>query len=234
MTRVLRPWLILLFITCGLAESVHAEERLIPLKKGDRILFLGDSITQSGDDIDTGYVRLIRRRLAEKHADFGIEVLGAGISGNTVPDLQARLERDVLAKKPTIVVIYIGINDVWHRQRDQGGTSPEAFATGLNDVISRCTAAGARVVLCTPTMIGEKKNGANVLDRPLDQYADISRDLAQKHQLTLCDLRKTFVDYQQDNNRNDVEQGLLTSDQVHLNDAGNRLVAETVLKIFER
>ena len=74
------------------------------LKKGERIVFLGDSITQGGVG-PHGYVTLIKNALAEKHKDLGIEVIGAGISGNKVPDLQRRLEKDVLAKKPTLVVI---------------------------------------------------------------------------------------------------------------------------------
>jgi len=56
--------------------------------------------------------------LTEKHKELGVEVIGAGISGNKVPDLQRRLERDVLKKKPTVVFIYIGINDVWHGESD--------------------------------------------------------------------------------------------------------------------
>src|SRR4051794_15101135 len=74
-----------------------------PLKKGDRIVFLGDSITQGGVG-PKGYVTLIKNNLAENHKDLGIEVIGAGISGNKVPDLQRRLEKDVLGRKPTIIV----------------------------------------------------------------------------------------------------------------------------------
>src|SRR3954470_3685473 len=83
------------------------------LKDGDRIVFLGDSITQAGVD-KKGYVTVIRNTLADQHKSLKIDVIGAGISGNKVPDLQKRLQKDVLDKKPTLVVIYIGINDVWH------------------------------------------------------------------------------------------------------------------------
>src|SRR6187402_3139979 len=106
----MRPILMILaiiaFPTCTQAEPTS-------LKKGERIVFLGDSITQGGAG-PNGYVTLIRKALTDKHPDLGVEVIGAGISGNKVPDLQKRLDRDVLAKKPTLVVIYIGINDVWH------------------------------------------------------------------------------------------------------------------------
>src|SRR5262249_44270418 len=85
----------------------------VTLKKGDRIIFLGDSITQSGAG-PKGYVTLVKSALKKDQAELKVEVIGAGISGNKVPDLQKRLKRDVIDKKPTVVVIYIGINDVWH------------------------------------------------------------------------------------------------------------------------
>jgi lysophospholipase L1-like esterase len=200
----------------------------ITLKKGDRIVFLGDSITQGGVS-PKGYVTLIKNALAEKHKDLEIEVLGAGISGNKVPDLQRRVDKDVIAKKPTIVVIYIGINDVWHSERGQG-TATDKFEAGLKEVIGKCKEAGARVVLCTPSVIGEKTDGSNKLDAMLDEYSGISRKVAKELDLTLCDLRQAFLDHLKANNPDQKESGILTGDRVHLNDAGNRFVAETMLK----
>ena len=234
MSRALFSCLMASAVLGLMVGSGLADDSGITLKKGDRIVFLGDSITQGGDSHDKGYVRLIRKTLTEK-ADLGIEVIGAGISGNKVPDLQRRLEKDVLSRKPTIVVIYIGINDVWHGENDPArGTLPEAFAAGLKDVIGRCTEAGAKVVICTPTVIGEKKDGGNKLDQRLDQYSDISRNLAKELKLPLCDLRKAFLDHLKEHNEKDAERGILTSDRVHLNDAGNKFVADTMLKVIDQ
>src|SRR6266852_7028858 len=97
----------------AVACSAFAADPGITLKKGDRIVFLGDSITQAGVG-EKGYVTLIKNTLAEKQKELGIEIIGAGISGNKVPDLQRRVDKDVVARKPAIVFIYIGINDVWH------------------------------------------------------------------------------------------------------------------------
>ena len=235
MSRVVVSCLMASVVVCSMSLIARADEPAVKLKKGDRVVFLGDSITQGGDSHDKGYVRLIRKALTEKHADLGIEVIGAGISGNKVPDLQRRLDKDVLARKPTIVVIYIGINDVWHGEKDPTrGTMPDAFTTGLKDVIGRCTSAGATVVLCTPTLIGEKKDGANSLDEKLDQYSDLSRNLAKELKLPLCDLREAFVDHVKDHNPDNAEKGILTSDRVHLNDAGNKFIADTMLKVLDR
>ncbi|RYG06520.1 MAG: G-D-S-L family lipolytic protein, partial [Chitinophagaceae bacterium] len=90
-------------------------------------------------------------------------------------------------------------------------------------------ANGSKVVLCTPTVIGEKKNNANEVDADLNKYADGVRGLATKNNLPLCDLRKAFVDYENANNTEDKEKGILTTDKVHLNDVGNKLVADTML-----
>lgn len=218
-------------LSVGLLNVLHADE-LVPLKKGERIVFLGDSITQGGVG-PKGYVTKIKEELQSKHKDLDIEIIGAGISGNKVPNLQGRVDKDVVAKKPTIVYIYIGINDVWHGEKDPTrGTTPEKFEEGLKEVIGKCTAAGAKVILCTPTVIGEKKAGANSLDAKLDEYAGISRKIATELMIPLCDLRKAFVDHLKDNNPEDMAKGILTSDRVHLNEAGNKLVAETMLKML--
>lgn len=217
-------------ISSVFSPLLGADEEKVPLKKGDRIVFLGDSITQAGVR-PTGYVTLIQHALAERHKDLGIEVIGAGISGNKVPDLQRRVDKDVIAKKPTIVVIYIGINDVWHGESDPAkGTSKENFEAGLKEVIGKCTTAGARVLLCTPSVIGEKADGSNKSDANLDGYSEISRKIAKELKIPLCDLRKEFMNYEKEHNPENKDKGILTSDRVHLNDAGNKFVADAMLK----
>jgi lysophospholipase L1-like esterase len=211
----------------AMISTTHAGE---PLKAGERIVFLGDSITQAGVG-DDGYVTLIKRTLAKDHADLKAEIIGAGISGNRVPNLQARLERDVIARKPTLVVIYIGINDVWHWQNN-AGTKKEDFESGLRDIIKKLNAAGARVMLCTPSVIGEKTGGANKMDKMLDEYSDISRSIAKDAKLDVIDLRKAFTAYLEEHNKDNKEAGVLTSDGVHLNAAGNKFVAATMLAAF--
>lgn len=228
----MRPmvWLTGIVVFLSSVPALFADPSPVVLKKGDRIVFLGDSITAGGNG-GKGYIQVIRNHLAETKKDLGVECIGAGISGNKVPDLQKRVERDVISKKPTIVVIYIGINDVWHGEKDpKRGTAPEAFESGLKEVIGKCTSAGAQVILCTPTVIGELPGGANNLDSKLDDYANLSRKTAKELNLNLCDLRRAFVDHLQKSNTEKKASGILTTDRVHLNEAGNRLVAQTMLK----
>lgn len=206
--------------SCGPADDQS-------LKESDRIIFLGDSITQAGVQ-PYGYVTLTSQAIDAAYPDLGIEVIGAGVSGHRVPDCQYRLDRDVLQKDPSIVVIVIGINDVWQWDRDDG-TTKEDFEAGLKDMITRINADGARVILCTPTVIGEKTDGTNEFDQMLDEYSDISRRVAEETDTQLLDLREAFMAYLKEHNPENAAKGILTRDEVHLNAAGNILLSDLVL-----
>lgn len=215
------------FLAAALALSsvmfAHAADSL--LTPTSRVVFLGDSITQGGES-PGGYVRLVRESLAKTNP--GVEVIGAGISGNKVPNLEARLDKDVISKKPTVVVIYIGINDVWHSESGRG-TSKEDYEAGLKRIIAKCNEAGAKVILCTASVIGEKTDGSNKLDAMLDEYCGISRQVARETKSALCDLRAAFMSHLKEHNKDNKEAGILTTDRVHLNAAGNQFVAAQML-----
>ena len=193
-------------------------------------MFFGDSITEAGVR-PTGYVTLVDSMLASAYPNRSIDVIGAGISGHKVPDLQARLERDVLSHNPTHVVIYIGINDVWHFHKFEGvtGTEPEVFEAGLRDLIAQLQAAEAEVLLCTPSVIGEDPDDGSIENADLGRYADISRRVASETGSTLCDLRAAFETHLRANNTEKVYEGVLTTDGVHLNEAGNQFVAQQMV-----
>ena len=193
------------------------------IAKGDLIAFFGDSITQAGAK-EGRYCRLIGDGIEKQHPDLGVKFIYAGISGHKVPDLQRRLDRDVLSKKPTLVFIYIGINDVWHSQKGRG-TPKDEFENGLWDLIKRITETDAKIVLCTPSTIGEKTDGSNKLDQMLEEYSAISRKVATDTGVTLCDMRREFIDHLKKRNPENKERGILPRDGVHLNANGNQFVA---------
>lgn len=199
----------------------------------ERVVFLGDSITEQGDH-PGGYVALVRDSLQRIPGGRRLEIIGAGVSGNRVPDLLERVDHDVIALKPGTVVIYIGINDVWHFVLNNNGTPKEKFETGLTLLIAKITATGAKVILCTPSVVGERSDGSNPLDGMLDEYAAISRSVAQRMHVHLCDLRRAFIQYLRKQNPENRTEGVLTTDSVHLNDAGNRLVAQEMLRVLAR
>ncbi|MGB6043193.1 MAG: GDSL-type esterase/lipase family protein, partial [Pirellulales bacterium] len=123
----------------------------------------------------------------------------------------------------TVVFIYIGINDVWH---GANGTPKDRFDAGLRDLVKKISDAGATIVLATPSVIGEKTDGSNPHDALLEEYAEISRKVAQDTGTTLCDLRVAFIERLKEINPDNKERGLLTGDGVHLSAAGNQFVAE--------
>lgn len=194
-----------------------------------RIIFLGDSITEAGAN-PGGYVTLVADSLQVLDAE--IEVFGAGISGNKVPDLLARLDEDVLAHEPTHVVIYIGINDVWHHFEFDHvtGTDPKIFEEGLGELIDRIEQSGAAVLLCTPSVIGEDTESDAEVNLSLAEYAQLTRGVAQEKEVHLCDLRASLEAYLVDQNPDKAYDGILTTDGVHLNAAGNRFVANFMIK----
>jgi lysophospholipase L1-like esterase len=196
--------------------------------KPKKIIFFGDSITELGVK-EGGYVSLIKKSLDPSK----YEVIGAGIGGNKVYDLYLRLEEDVLNKKPDLVVIYIGVNDVWHKQSSRTGTDQNKFVKFYQALINKITANGAEVILCTPAVIGEKKNGANEMDAELDKYAAEIRKLAAVNKLPLVDLRSMFTTYNLTNNTTDSAKDVLTYDGVHLNDKGNQMVAAQLLPLIK-
>lgn len=200
---------------------------MTPLQK-KRIVFFGDSITQMGVN-KGGYIDRIQQTLKDKGIADQYELLGAGIGGNKVYDLYLRMEDDVMSKKPDVVFIYIGINDVWHKTSGTG-TDIDKYEKFYVAIIKKLQAQGAQLVLCTPSVIGERKNNANAQDADLNAYADVVRKLAPSYQCRLVDLRKSFMSFEEANNNADKESGVLTTDKVHLNDAGNQLVATEMMK----
>lgn len=193
-----------------------------------KVIFFGDSITQAGVE-KGGYITVIDALLQKRGLAANYELIGAGIGGNKVYDLYLRLEDDVLSKKPDMVFIYIGVNDVWHKTLTHTGTDLDKFGRFYSALISKIKATGAKVILVTPAVIGEKKNGGNEQDKDLDIYSDAIRKLAADNGLPLVDLRKQFTAYDAAHNAANEKQGVLTTDGVHLNASGNNLVAELML-----
>ncbi|MDO8991532.1 MAG: SGNH/GDSL hydrolase family protein [Daejeonella sp.] len=198
------------------------------IQKPVKVIFFGDSITRAGVN-PGGYITLMQEALRGK-TNPEYELIGAGIGGNKVYDLFLRFEDDVLSKKPDVVVMYVGVNDVWHKQSSQTGTDPDKFIAFYTAMIKKLQAAGIRVIVCTPAAIGERTDFSNAQDGDLNRYSNIIRELAQKYSCGLVDLRKAFLEYNLKNNPENKESGILTTDRVHLNPAGNKLVADLMIK----
>lgn len=197
-------------------------------QKKTKVIFFGDSITELGVKRDkyVGYILKMDSMLKKEKKDDQYELIGSGISGNKVYDLYLRLEDDVMSKNPDVVVIYVGVNDVWHKTLLGTGTDADKFEKFYQAIIKKLKDKNIKVVLCTPAVVGEKTDMSNPLDGDLNRYSNIIRDLSKKNSLPLIDLRKKFLDYLKNNNPDNKEKDILTYDRVHMNDKGNQLLAD--------
>lgn len=213
------------FIGCLFLMAFRA-----PKKK--KVLFFGDSITQMGVE-KGGYIDILNTQIKAAGKEDQYELVGAGIGGNKIYDLYLRMEKDVLAQHPDLVVIWVGVNDVWHKASFGTGTDYDKFGIFYDAVVKKIQATGAKVVVVTPAAIGEKTDYSNAQDGDLNQYSAWIRKYAAENQLGLVDLRKTFHEYSVANNPSNKESGILTYDRVHLNDKGNAHVAEEMWKAIQ-
>jgi ABC-type hemin transport system substrate-binding protein len=137
------------------------------------------------------------------------------------------VEKEVLANMPTIVVIQGGVPDALRYKRDQ-------FKAGLEDLIEILQKANVRVVVCSCTSLGEKHDGTNRIDKNLDEFAEVARQVAKDKKLPLNDLRKAFQEHWKKHNTDNKASGILTHDGNHFNDVGNQFVAAQMLKMFKQ
>jgi len=196
-----------------------------------KVLFFGDSITQAGVN-PGGYIMRIDS-MSKQQGINKYEFIGAGIGGNKVYDLYLRLDKDVLAKNPDVVIMYVGVNDVWHKSSSGTGTDADKFEKFYQAIIDKLKEKNIKVILCTPAAIGEKTDFSNSQDGDLNEYSKIIRKLATKNALSIIDLRKSFLAYNLKNNPDNKDRGTLTTDRVHLNAKGNQLVADEMWKLIQ-
>ena len=220
------------------AAFVQTASAEIAVKSGEKIAFLGDSITQGGWQNPVGYVRLVIAGLAANGVQA--EPVAAGINGHKSNDMLARLERDVISKNPQWMTLSCGVNDVWHGKRGVPLDDAAATVEGAYDekvaergtykkniaaIEDQAQAAKIQVVLLTATVIQENLESAeNGKLAPFNAYL---RDLAKEKKLRLADLNGMFQERIKAENK--PEKKVLTSDGVHMNAEGDKLMAAGVL-----
>jgi len=202
------------------------------VQKKKSVIFFGDSITELAVK-PAGFIVKIDSMLKKNNIN-NYDLTGTGFSGNKIYDLYLRLEDDVLKKNPDLVVIFIGVNDVWHKRTLGTGTDADKFERFYTAVLKKLADKNIKAILCTPAVIGEKTDLTNEQDGDLNKYTNIIRALSVKNNLPLIDLRKIFREYNLRINTENKDRGILTRDGVHLNDKGNQLVADEMWKVISK
>jgi len=121
---------------------------------------------------------------------------------------------------------------VWHKSTSGTGTDAAKFERFYTAIIRKLQAMGAKLILVTPATIGERTDYINQQDGDLNYYSAIIRKLAKDNNCQLVDLRSIFHEYDAQNNPDNKDRGILTTDGVHLNLTGNKLVAEKMLAVL--
>ena len=204
--------------------NINVPDALI-LTTGSQIIAIGDSITKQG-----GYLKNVDSVLAAKYPDLKLPpIRNAGISGEKAEDLVKRFQRDVIDHKPAVVTISVGINDVWHRANKPH--DPRVLADywmSVANMVEMAEGAGIKVILLTPTVIGE--NPEDDSNKRLRIYIEAEKQIARERKCTLVDLHQMFLTALAKRPTNVIDsEKWLTVDGVHLSPRGDALMAIGVL-----
>lgn len=159
------------------------------------VVVLGDSLAAGvGSQSGQGYVGLLSQRL-------GIEIVNRGVPGDTTARGLERLETDVVALKPALVIVELGGNDFLQR------LDPEETFANLREIVTRCQDAGAAVLL-----VGVQSGLFG--DRLEKRYRDLART-------TGCGYVPNVL-------QDILRSPALKHDAIHPNDAGYARMAERI------
>ncbi len=205
------------------AMAIHGPE--VRLTRSDTVAILGDSITQMGKEKPFGYVNLVMAGIKER----GVEPtwVPAGVSGDTCRKMLARLDADVLSKKPTWVFLSCGVNDApngYEDYRKNPGVPLEEYKEKIGEILDRVVAAGARPVILTATPVVEEPHVANT---NLVPYNAFLRETAAKRGLPLFDVGAVIALAHAAKVAPAKRE--FTVDGTHINERGNRIFADVLL-----
>lgn len=197
-----------------------------------RVLFYGDSITDAGRDrndpqsLGEGFVRYAVQFFRGCHPDSDCVFLNRGISGNRTEQMVARLQTDLVALCPDTVVLLAGINDVWHRARENEPVDYAAVAQNLKTMLDAIRGVGARVILLEPFVVAPSEC-ENLLREGVNRLITLERALAQSDADVYVPLDGLLAAESLK-----IAPQLLSADGVHPDTAGRKFIGTIVGKIL--
>lgn len=205
------------------------------LEKGQKLLFIGDSITdcdrarpfgEGMNALGNGYVSLVDAFLQSSYPELGIRVVNKGISGNTVRDLKARWQEDVVDQAPDWLAIMIGINDVW-RQFDlpfipEAHVGEAEYEATLRELVSGIKPKVRGLVLMTPFYL--EPDERDPMRAMMDRYGRIVKGIAAEAGARIVDTQAAFGRMLEH-----LYPAALAWDRVHPSRAGHLVLARAFL-----
>lgn len=205
---------------------------------GSKLLFIGDSITsgsrnfnqpgegRTDDAYGFGYVLFANSLLQATFPEFRIRVVNKGVGGNTVRDLAARWQSDVIDFRPDWLSVMIGINDVW-RQFDsplqtEHHVDTEEYADTLRSLLAQIRPALKGLIVCSPYVIDP--NSADPMRAAMDQCRAACRTIAGEFDALYVDTQEPFDTYLRHHHPNQ-----LCWDRIHPSATGHMLIARAWL-----
>lgn len=169
-----------------------------------KLVMVGDSITDAGrarpvgegrgTALGSGYVMMVDALLGAVYPERWIRVVNQGISGNTVRDLKARWQTDVLDLAPDWVSIMVGANDVWRQfdspRRTELHVLIDEYEQTLDGLVRTTLPHVRGLVLMSPYYL--EPNPADAMRAAMDRYGAVVRRLAEKHGTLFVDTQAAF------------------------------------------
>lgn len=198
---------------------------------GQKIVFIGDSITDCGRrdanaPYGNGYMSLVRAFVAARYPELHLTFENRGIGGDTVRHLDARWQTDVLDEKPDWLIVKIGINDVW-RSFDSAGQGAvgidEYEATYRRLLQSAVDRTGCKLIIAEPYVI--EADPTDPMRAEMDRYGLVARQLAGEFEAVNVQIQAAFDLVLRTTDSID-----WSHDRVHPNLAGHAVIAQAFLR----
>lgn len=227
----------LLCLSGILANSNVYAQSITPFKEGDRVVFLGNSITDGGH-----YHSYIWLYYLTRFPDMNLTVLNAGIGGDRVIEMVRRLDGDVFAKQPTFLVTTFGMNDTGYFEYN--GDEPEKFADqkvkesfeAFQEMEKRYQGLQNTKLLIlgsTPydedAVIKDNQSLKNK-NKAMQRVVDFQRESAKKNSWEFFDFNQSMSEINKKVQKTDPGFSLSGSDRVHPDNNGHMVMAYLFLK----
>ena len=204
------------------------------------LVMIGNSITEWGREkpiredtlqsLGSGYVYFVHCLIAAADPALRLQILNLGVGGNTIRDLAARWQQDVLERNPDWLSVMIGINDVWRQfdpvvPRNQQ-ISAEEYSQTLERLIAAIRPRLQGLILLSPFYI--ERDRMDPMRAMADRFGEEVRRLALKYQAVFVDAQAAM-----DLALREYSPAELAADRVHVNDVGHMILARAFLKAVD-